>query len=46
MNSILKMDLLLMLMKHYSLRTRFQANGSLNKCHIDVCTEEYTSKKC
>ena len=34
----------LMLMKHYSFRTRLQANGSLNKCHIDVCTEEYTSK--
>ena len=27
-------------------RIRLQANGSLNKCHIDVCTEEYTSKTC
>ncbi len=45
MNSIMKMDLLLMLMKHYSLRTKLQAIQSLNKCHIDVCIEEYTSKK-
>ena len=43
-NKYLNRDL--MLMKHYSFRTRLQANGSLNKCHIDVCTEEYTSKTC
>jgi len=43
-NKYLNRDLIML--KHYSFRIRLQANGSLNKCHIDVCTEEYTSKTC
>ena len=45
-NSIKSVNRNLLQLKHYLYRQRLEAKCLLEKCTIDICTEEYTSKTC
>jgi len=45
-NSIKCVNRNLLQLKHYLFRKRLEAKCLLEKCTIDVCTEEYTSQTC
>jgi transposase len=36
----------LLQLKHFLFKQRLQSKCLLKKCHLDICTEEYTSKTC
>lgn len=45
-NSIKSVNRNLLQLKHYLYRQRLEAKCLIEKCTIDVCTEEYTSQTC